>query len=162
MPQHLSRQALSEFLSRQCALAGSMAAWGKRYGLSAGFVSDVIGRRREPSERMLLALGLSRVEAFAVVGNGPPPPEDALGQALSTLLPDERRALLWLPRDGRPRDRRVRDGAWRPGSDLLVRLDRLGLAVRADDGWSATAAGREGQAALSEQLLNDVGAHYAG
>jgi hypothetical protein len=150
MPQHLSRHGVSELLSQQCTLAGSMAAWGKRYGLSAGFVSDVIGRRREPSERLLLALGLRRVEAFAVIGNGPPPPDDALGQALSTLLPDERRALLWLSDDGRPRDRRVRDGQWRPGSDLLVRLARLGLAERVNDGWAATAAGREGRAALLE------------
>jgi hypothetical protein len=155
MSQHLTRRAVSELLSEQCAASGSMTAWGKRYGFSAGFVSDVIRRRREPSERLLLALGLRRVDAFAVIGNGPPPPEDALGRALSVVLPEERRALLWLPSDGRPRDRRVRDGSWRPGPDLLTRLGKLGLAVRADDGWAATALGLEGQIELAGKEAAD-------
>ena len=145
----LNRWGVSMLLSQLCTEAGGIEAWGRPRGLSRGYIADVIAERRPPGDRIMQALGLRRVEMFerirpAATG------DDLLGTALGSLLQDEARALLWLPNDGSPRDRRVRDGRWRPGSDLLHRLARLGLAEQGEAGWSATAAGLEGAKRLRE------------
>jgi len=40
---------------------GSVAEFSRRAGFSASYVHDVIYRRRQPSENLLKALGLTRV-----------------------------------------------------------------------------------------------------
>lgn len=47
-------------LSRHCEAAGSRAAWAKAHGVSATYVSDVLGGRREPGVSILDALGLEK------------------------------------------------------------------------------------------------------
>jgi hypothetical protein len=127
-----------------------MEAWGRKCGLPRGYVSDVIEHRRPPSDRMLHALRLRRREIFEPVDSPATDSADPIGAALAALLPYERRALSWLPADGSPRNRQVRDGAWRPGPDLLARLAAFGLAEKVDAGWTATAAGREAQQTCRE------------
>ena len=51
-------------LAKQCERTGSQVAWAKANGVSAAYVSDVLGRRREPGEAILTALGLERVVIY--------------------------------------------------------------------------------------------------
>lgn len=44
---------------------GSVAAFSRRCGLSPQYVHDVISKRRNPSDRLLTALGLEKIVVVA-------------------------------------------------------------------------------------------------
>ena len=129
--------------------AGSADAWSKAAGISPTFTSDVLASRRPFSDRMLRALGLSRETVYRR-GDAPAPATD-LERVLSYLSPVERRALMWLPADGSGRDRRIRDGNWRPSTNELRRLRGFKLAdAPGGADWCATELGREAQKVIGE------------
>lgn len=47
-----------------CDKAGGQKAWADAVGLSAVYISDVIGKRREPGQSVLNALGLEKVVSY--------------------------------------------------------------------------------------------------
>jgi hypothetical protein len=51
-------------LRRECDKADGQAAWAKRHGISAAYVSDVLNRRREPGEGILRPLGLEKAVTY--------------------------------------------------------------------------------------------------
>lgn len=51
-------------LSAACKAAGGQRAFAEKYGMSAGYVCDVLNARREPGESILNALGLVRVVRY--------------------------------------------------------------------------------------------------
>lgn len=50
-----------KILAAECERAGSQTAWGAALGYNRRVISDVLARRRPPSDRMLAALGLEKV-----------------------------------------------------------------------------------------------------
>ena len=51
-----------EHLAAKCYAAGGQAKWAAANGLSPSFVSAVLQRRKPPSDKVLDALGLEKVE----------------------------------------------------------------------------------------------------
>jgi hypothetical protein len=64
----MNRNEFTKLLVDACDAAGSQKAWASAHGFAGSFVSDVIKERRKPSERMLSALRLRRVESFEPIG----------------------------------------------------------------------------------------------
>jgi hypothetical protein len=54
-------EKVRRLLAAECYTAGSQRAWAEKHGFSAGYVSGVLQRRKEPSAKMLAVLGLERV-----------------------------------------------------------------------------------------------------
>jgi hypothetical protein len=54
-------EEVRRLLAAECYSAGSQRAWAEKHGFSAGYVSGVLQKRKEPSAKMLAALGLERV-----------------------------------------------------------------------------------------------------
>jgi hypothetical protein len=54
-------EEVRRLLAAECYSAGGQRAWAERHGFSPGFISSVLQRRKEPSAKMLAALGLERV-----------------------------------------------------------------------------------------------------
>lgn len=69
-PEILTPSALIALLSRRCEMAGGQSAWGRRYGILPSVVSDTIRGKRAPSEAVLNAMGLMRVERFVPIKRG--------------------------------------------------------------------------------------------
>lgn len=53
-----------ERLTKVTNSAGGKSAWGRQHGISPAYISDVIGGRRDPGEKILQALGLERVVTY--------------------------------------------------------------------------------------------------
>jgi hypothetical protein len=47
-----------------CEKAGSQRAWATSHGFSPAYISDVLNRRRDPSETVAIALGLVRETVY--------------------------------------------------------------------------------------------------
>lgn len=56
-------QAL-QLLRAECNKAGSMMAWAKAHGFSTAFISQVLGRQRSLTDRVLEALNLTKVVMY--------------------------------------------------------------------------------------------------
>jgi hypothetical protein len=56
----LSKADVITRLRDACQALGSENAWAKAHGMSQTYVFNVLRGRREPAERILLALGLRR------------------------------------------------------------------------------------------------------
>jgi hypothetical protein len=128
------------------AREGTADAWAKRRGISPSYVSDVLSSRCPIGDRLLAAVSVVRREVFVVVASDGE--ASAPVQAMELLSRDARRALLWLPEDGSPRDRRVRDGDWRPGRAELLELRTLLLVEERSEGWVLIDDGIAARAAL--------------
>lgn len=74
----LSLYEVLALLARECAEAGSQAAWARHHKLSDAYVSDVLRERREPGAAILAALGVERVVAYRAVAS-PALPRDGGG-----------------------------------------------------------------------------------
>lgn len=55
---------LVALLVKECAAAGSQAAWAKARGVTPAYVSDVVNGRRDPGPSILMALGCERVVTY--------------------------------------------------------------------------------------------------
>lgn len=51
-------------LAQRCSNAGGKAAWAQEVGVSPQYVSDVIGRRRDPGNAILRPLGIEKVISY--------------------------------------------------------------------------------------------------
>lgn len=51
-------------LRKACRDAGGQSAWADLHGVSPAYVSDVLNARREPGEKILVALGLRKVVRY--------------------------------------------------------------------------------------------------
>lgn len=65
----MTHTQMIELLRDACANAGSQVAWATANGVSAAYVSDVLGGRREPGAKILAALGLTRSVCYTRLGN---------------------------------------------------------------------------------------------
>lgn len=57
-------------LSQRCEMSGGRSAWARRYGIQPSVVTDTINGRRDPSDRVLNAMGLLRVSRFLPIKRG--------------------------------------------------------------------------------------------
>ncbi|MBP0492197.1 hypothetical protein [Roseomonas indoligenes] len=62
--QALTSGDLRNRLSHACEMAGGQSRWAQRHNIPVSVVSETISGRRDPSERVINALGLMRVERF--------------------------------------------------------------------------------------------------
>lgn len=46
------------------AINGNASEWGRAAGISPAYVSDVLGGKREPGDKILQALGLEKVVTY--------------------------------------------------------------------------------------------------
>jgi hypothetical protein len=60
----MTEAQVRELLRRNCQEAGSQQAWAALHGLSAPYVSDVLGGKRAPADAILGALGLQKVVIY--------------------------------------------------------------------------------------------------
>ncbi|MCE4224052.1 transcriptional regulator [Methylobacterium sp. C25] len=60
----LTREEVIARLRRQIADRGSQQDWARAAGVSPTYLGDVLKGRRVPGDRILLALGVQRVERF--------------------------------------------------------------------------------------------------
>jgi transcriptional regulator with XRE-family HTH domain len=133
------------------AAAGSQEAFARQVGVAPSFISEVVGGRRNFTDRILAAMGLRRVEVYRPLG--------AAGAAAlpSGLTRTDHKTLLWLRADGTPRPRSERTGEWRPGLADLRRMRALHLAIEMLDGWAATEAGLAARAELAARWSEEGG-----
>jgi hypothetical protein len=59
-----------KLLADRCDARESQAAWAKANNLSPSYVSDVLNRRRDPGDSILLALGVERVVGYRPIAGG--------------------------------------------------------------------------------------------
>jgi predicted DNA-binding transcriptional regulator AlpA len=55
------------YFKRLCQDEGTRAAWAKKHGFSATYVSDMINKRRAPSEAICAAAGVKRETIYRKV-----------------------------------------------------------------------------------------------
>lgn len=56
---------LLAYLERQIALSDSQDAYAKRLGISPQYLSNIVNGVRQPGKKLLSALGLEKVIAYA-------------------------------------------------------------------------------------------------
>lgn len=56
----MTHDEFCEYLRKLCETHGTQASWAKKNGLSSAYVSDVIGKRREPGQKICAAAGVIR------------------------------------------------------------------------------------------------------
>lgn len=61
---------LRRILSQQCEMAGGRLAWSRRHGIQPSVVTETISGKRDPSERVINAMGYVRVERFMPIKRG--------------------------------------------------------------------------------------------
>ena len=54
-------------LRKSCDAAGGQSKWSLAHGISPQYVNDVLNARKDPGPKILAALGLRRVIAFAPI-----------------------------------------------------------------------------------------------
>ena len=62
------RPAVIKRLALACDVAGSRAEWARRNGFTAQYVYAVLSQASPPSDRILKALGLRKVERYEETG----------------------------------------------------------------------------------------------
>lgn len=60
----MSIELVRNKLAREFRVAGSASAWGKKNGISAAYISDVMNKRKEPGIKILEAIGLERIVTY--------------------------------------------------------------------------------------------------
>lgn len=60
----MTKNELIQYLQRMADEAGSQKDLASRLGVSAAYLGDVLHGRREPGDKILLALGLERVVTY--------------------------------------------------------------------------------------------------
>lgn len=64
MTEPMDEIDVKRLLDRECANAGSVAAWARENGVSKSYVSGVLNSEREIGPKILDALGLRRVTRY--------------------------------------------------------------------------------------------------
>lgn len=67
MTDQITLAGFYTYLRKSCAAAGGQSKWAVAHGISPQYVSDVLNARKDPSDRLLAAIGLRRVVAFAPI-----------------------------------------------------------------------------------------------
>ena len=68
--QAMTLAQLRDALSHRCEMAGGRSAWGHRHGIQPSVVTETISGKRDPSERVINAMGFVRVERFVPIKRG--------------------------------------------------------------------------------------------
>lgn len=68
--QAMTPQQLLRELSHACEIAGGRAAWARLHDIQPSVVTETLSGKRDPSDRVVNALGLIRVVRFVSVRKG--------------------------------------------------------------------------------------------
>lgn len=66
--EQYTKEDVRTALRAECWSAGSQAVWAKRHGFSRSYITDILKGRRDVTEKLAAALGLTRRVVFEKKG----------------------------------------------------------------------------------------------
>jgi transcriptional regulator with XRE-family HTH domain len=86
MPDHFTADEVREQLREQLKAHGSLTAYARAIGITATYLSDILAGKRDPTDRVCEAIGLTRLTVYV-------PKQEELHAQTASVPPDSAHQL---------------------------------------------------------------------